>query len=641
MLKRLKNRLKFELEQIILRGSLHRLLLITLIIVGVSAGAGFIVYSATPNFADYGDAVWWAFLRLTDPGYLGDDEGVLVRIVSTTITLLGFVLFIGALIAIMVQAFNTALARLQLGLTPIAENGHFLILGWTNRTATIVKELLLSEKQARSFLRRRGARGFNIVILVDELSPALVQELRDELGKLYNGRKITLRSGSPLRLDHLRRVDYLNAAAILLPLPETPATSGTSPDARALKILLSIGSGAGRGKPMPLLVSELADAQRSPMAERAYGGPIEVLPSDRLISRLVVQTVRHAGLSYVYTELFTHARGSELYAREAGTLAGRSFGELRESFPRAMLLGLLRGPEDKPQVLLNPPGRLVVEAEDRLVLIAQSAAAVGVVMRESGAPVAAAAPVPRARRSRRRVLLLGWSMRIPGVLRELDAFEDEMPEVCILSTVPTAERERILSRQPPLRRVRLQHADGDYAHPGEVARLAPASYDNIVMLASDRLESDVDADTRTVLGYLMLQECLHGVERRPAVLVELLDPGNVNLFRTRPDEVLLTPLILSHMLAQVTLRRELSTVFDELFRSGGPEVDFQSVSSLGLADRSMRFRDVQRLLASQGRTALGLRIAGERADLHGGVHLNPPHDRSWLLRAADEVVVLV
>ena len=158
MLRRLLNRLKFELERFVVRSPLHRLLFIALLIGAVSLGAGLLAHRTGGPFASTGDAVWWAFLRLTDPGYLGDDQGAVLRTISTVVTVVGYVLFLGALIAIMTQWLNATMQQLESGLTPIAANDHVLILGYSSRTAAIVRELLVSEGRVERFLQARGAR---------------------------------------------------------------------------------------------------------------------------------------------------------------------------------------------------------------------------------------------------------------------------------------------------------------------------------------------------------------------------------------------------------------------------------------------------------------------------------------------------
>src|SRR5689334_22509526 len=103
MLRRFWNRFWFELERFVVRGLLHRVVFIGIAILLISVGGGLIAVRLTPAFENTGEAIWWAFLRLTDPGYLGDDRGAALRTLSTIITVLGYVVFLGALIAIMTQ----------------------------------------------------------------------------------------------------------------------------------------------------------------------------------------------------------------------------------------------------------------------------------------------------------------------------------------------------------------------------------------------------------------------------------------------------------------------------------------------------------------------------------------------------------
>ena len=70
------NKLKFFLERLLLRGIWFHVLIMAFLIVFISLSAGFLAYVFTPDFGSLGKSAWWAFLRLSDPGYLGDDEGL-------------------------------------------------------------------------------------------------------------------------------------------------------------------------------------------------------------------------------------------------------------------------------------------------------------------------------------------------------------------------------------------------------------------------------------------------------------------------------------------------------------------------------------------------------------------------------------
>ena len=644
MPQRLPNVLMFRLERLILRGPQYRLLMIAALIGLISVMGGAVIHyfdvSADGSFAD---AIWWAFLRLTDPGYLGDDTGTLERTVSTALTVLGYVLFLGALVAIMTQWLHERMAELEAGLTPIAQRDHILIVGWTNRTATIVRELVMSTERVRRFLRRRNARSLRIAILANEVTTALSIELRDRLGTLWNERQVILRTGSPLRLEHLKRVDFARAAAVIMPAADFGAGGPDQADTRTIKTLLTMTNHpATQGSPLPLAVAEIFDSRKIGIAERAYGGPVEILASDSIISRLLAQNVRHEGLSHVFGELLTHGRGNEIYLRDASEFDGRHVHEVAQAFQRAILLGIARPGDTGLTPLLNPPPDMRLTADDRLVLLAHSFKAT-----TADPDRTPAEPVPGIRRippgttgGTLRVLVLGWSHKVPALLREFDSYDDETFHIDIVSTMAATRREAILVHHDfTPRHIRVTEIDGDFTTPSVLRRADVNSYDSIVLLGSDRLGSGEESDARSILGYLLLRELLPE-DARPNVLVELLDPGNISLFRRRRGEVIVSPLILSHMLAQVALRRELRAVFDELFGPGGPEIIFRPPTDYGLENSEVTFQQIERKAAAHGEIALGVRAHDSHTGLAGGVALNPSRDRSFALTAADEIVVL-
>ena len=644
MPQRLPNLLMFRIERVMLRGPQYRLLVIAALIGLISIVGGAIIhYFDAGSDLGFAGAVWWAFLRLTDPGYLGDDTGTLERTVSTILTVLGYVLFLGALVAIMTQWLHERMSELEAGLTPIAQRDHILIIGWNNRTTTIVRELVMSSERVRRFLQRRNARSLRLAILADEVTTALSVELRDRLGSLWNERQIILRTGSPLRLEHLRRVDFIRAAAVIMPAADFGPGGPDQADTRTIKTLLTMTNHpASEGRELPLAVAEIFDSRKLGIAERAYGGPIEILASDSIISRLLAQNVRHPGLSHIFGELLTHGHGNEIYLRDAGEHVGRSAFEVARAYPRAVLLGIVRTDGHNLTPMLNPAPDTVLERDDRLVLLAHSFKATAA---EPGdAPSPPPVPVKRIRPGTAggtlRVLVLGWSHKVPALLREFDSYDDEQFEIDIISTVSVERREAALQRHDfAPHHIAVTHVDGDFTTPSVLQRAGVNSYDSIVLLGSDRLGSGEESDARSILGYLLLREILPE-NARPNILVELLDPGNVALFRRRRGEVIVSPVILSHMLAQVALRRELRAVFDELFGPGGPEIIFRPPADYGLEQREVTFQQIVDAATAHGEVALGVRPHDSHSAFAGGTALNPSRDRTFSLTADDEIVVL-
>jgi hypothetical protein len=580
-------------------------------------------------------------LRLTDPGYLGDDEGTFKRVVSTIVTVMGYVLFMGALIAIMAQWLNRSLDRFERGVSPVVQDAHVLILGWTNRTTNIVRELLESGERLRVFLRFYRRKALCIVILAETDPPEIVQELRDRLGRLYDERRIIVRAGSPLRIEHLRRVDYANAAAIVIPGRDFAEDGALQSDARVLKTLLAISAFARQSnEELPLLVAELFTAAKAPLARHAYQGEAEIVSSRSFITRMMAECIRHPGVSRVHDEMLSPHGDAIVFVRERDDLAGTRFGELRDQYEHAVVLGIVR-PKDQGFVSqLHPSDRLELRATDRVVLLARDRASTDAKpitrKKKKGEPKdeSRESIVPRtASPSTRRVLMLGYSRKIPALASELTRYPGESFELTVVSKLSPERREKLSTLGAE--RVVVRDLDRDFTSTDELAGLEPASYDNVIVAASEWVGSTDAADTRSIVGCLVLADVLSRSEVRPRVLVELLDPANEPLVRSLVDDVIVSPTLLSYQLAQIALRRELGVVFDELFSAGGAELLTRPASEYDLVGR-VPFRSVTRAARAQREIAIGIQRGGPR----GTLHLVPAIDEQLEMTRDTEVIVI-
>lgn len=644
MINRLINEFRFFLERLLLRGAHFQILLMAILIVFISIAGGFLAYLFTPGVESLAKSSWWAFLRLSDPGYLGDDEGLLLRTVSTIITVLGYVVFMGALIAIMTQWLHRTMGKLESGLTSITQRDHILILGMTNRTLSIVEELLVSQGRVKRFLARIGARRLRIVILSEEVSAELAHDIKEKLGELWSHNQITLRSGTPLRIEHLERVDFLNAAVIILPGTDFTSEGSDVVDTKVVKTLLSISTYAAEQDKnrLPLVVTEVFDARKIPVARSAYKGEIEIVAGDTMISRLITQNVRHKGLSHIYSELLTHKEGNEIYIRECLEFEDQKFYDITSAFNNSILLGVLRQKDDRLIPIMNPPFDLIIEPGDKMVILGKNFADTEPML-EYNTPDIKPSLRNRIGNSevKRRVLILGWNHKLPALIQEFGSYENESFEIDILSWVPISQREEYISRfDLNLHQVTLRHLQGDYTAPSDLKRIHPEEYDNIIFLGNDWLGSNEESDARAILGYLILRELIKLDTEKTELLVELMDPENEKLFQKRTGEVIISPLILSHILAHVALRRDLNLVFEELFTVGGAEIYLRSIENYGITRGEMSFRDLQNAVAEYGDIGLGVQAFSGEKDSTSWITINPPKESRWNLKPTDKLVVL-
>lgn len=376
----------------------------------------------------------------------------------------------------------------------------------------------------------------------------------------------------------------------------------------------------------------------------AYSGPLEVVASDDTINRLLVQTILHPGLTAFLREVLTARTGNELRLGAAGRLAGARLKDAASRFPRAIVMGLLREREGGWAVLLNVASETRIANGDLIVFLARSAADT----EPTGAANASLAPLDRqpankarpAAAERRRILLLGWSRRVPNLIDELASYPEIEFDVELVSIVDASIRRREIERYSAnCARVPVEHVEADYLMAGELERMDMARYDSVFLLSSDQLENAEEADARVVVGQRIIEGLLQRRGLDPQILIELADAANEGSIRSSTVETLVSPMILSHFMAQVTLRRETRLVFDELFTAGGAQIEFRPVSSFGPVD-SASFAQLESRVAARGNTLLGVQQAAGAAASNRGLLLNPPRDTRFDLQAGDRLCVL-
>ncbi|HLV76464.1 MAG TPA: ion channel DMI1 [Marinobacter sp.] len=642
---RIVDRIKFVVERQLVKGAGFQLLVVGALVGLISVVGGLlVVMPAAGGFDGAGSAIWWAFLRLTDPGYLGDDTGTWQRVVSTLLTLSGYVVFMGTLVAILTRWLIAKMADLERGLTPVTLKNHIVVLGWTAQTPPLVAELFGSSGRLARFLEKHATQKLRLVLLSEQAGAEQLHELLGEPGVGARAREVILRSGLAIQPDALHRVACLDAAAVIVPSQIRDGRSLVTSDVETLKALLSIAAQARHKQaPLPFVVAEIQDMRKLPVIERAYPGPVEVVAGDATISRLMVQNVLHPGLSEVYNELLTAGEGNELFVRGGETAEGLTLAELTRQRPHAIVLGLLQpAPAGGWKVNLLADPDTVIRTEDRVVLMARDYAhtvadpKAGVLKACVRAPAAVFRP---ARTQTHRVLVLGWNRRVPSLATEFASYRERSFELDLVSAVPVDDRRREVRRYGlDLNAVDGRLLEADYMVAEDLRRLDPASYDTVMLLSSDWIGSGEEADARAMVGYLLLEEILMGAPRRPQIIMELSDPDNRHLLYGHQSEMLISPMILSHILAQVALRRELRVVFDELFTAGGAEIQFRDARDYRLP-ASAGFGVVESNVAARGEIALGIFRQTPHAN---GRHLqlNPGRDEPLDLQDGDQLVVL-
>lgn len=663
-MKRLFNRLYYFVESFFQRGAPYQLLAAALVVVALSVSGGWVVYEFSPQYQDFSKAVWWAFLRLTDPGYLGDDEGALPRVVSTVLTISGYVIFLGALVAIMTNGLSRFMNYLSSGRSPIFEKQHILIIGWHPRIHAIVEELIRSEERVTTYLGRTRLPA--IVILSREFDADLLADLKAKLpAEVRDEARILVRSGNPLEAESLERVDFARASSIILVSQADFETPRHFSDMTLIKVLMSLRAQAQDVAPenLPNVVLDIAVPANKLLAESVGWHRTEAIAGVEFMSRLLCQSIRQPGLSPVYLHILTDMYGESLYLVPAADLRveGRTVREVVHCMEHVIPIGFMKGLESEYQkeerlrlMELDEP----VEHGDELICLAPSIESIeddyqaeraqqlqqrldGVV--SSGRLADGGG---RSERPTRQILLVGWSDLVRPLLGELGAYQSERFEVTIVSE---REPREVESAVKPLAQ-RLDNLSVSAVQSGlntidEVHQIEAERFDNITLLSPEFIQDPLLSDAETVMAFVLINRYLQEVapERDTAFLAELNDEDNQPLLQlNRPADILITQEIVSHLLSQVSVRRALAWVYEELFTYGGSEISFYPFEDFVdlVAQPDVDFDECQHACLAVGRLAIGYRFVEPKGTFGKGVHLNPDRDVRVTPQEGDRLIVV-
>lgn len=567
---RISAKIKFSIERMLGGGALLQLLLAWGIVVLVAITGGFLAFYLTRGDAGLSEEFWWSFLRLTDPGYLGDDEGLLRRVISTLLTVAGYVLFMGTLVAIMTQWLFRQMRYFELGQTPVSFRNHTVLLGWTSRTLPVINELTNPIIPIQNVNK--------IAVLAEDITEGPSEEMLAEDFSARERRRIVLRSGSILNPDHLLRVAIADAKTVIIPSRSNFAEQTLSADTDVIKVLLSLQTEYAKGKD-PQVVAELQDARKVPIALHTYQGNLQIIASDLIIARILMRSALYPGLSGAVNALLIDPEQAQFMPESAEPFVGKQWNQVFAGAQKATPCGILRPEKSKrsgsTETILAPQGNFVIAQGDEILYLATShqdaqnhkRAANHRPMQVNERLITPPRPL------KRKILMLGWNNRVIALLDEMAKDSRTKYYVTNVSSAPVAERQQLFQERWPTRSKQLEidWQQADYTAESVMSALKPQDFDSVMMFSSDRSASGEEADARSIVAFMLLDYLLAqgNYETRPHIMVELHDPSNAAYVNHSNNEVLVSSVVVSHVLAQVAVYPQLRLVYEHLLSADG------------------------------------------------------------------------
>ncbi|XP_022748681.1 ion channel DMI1-like isoform X3 [Durio zibethinus] len=151
------------------------------------------------------EALWLSWTFVADSGNHADSIGAGSRIVSVSVSSGGMLIF-AMMLGLVSDAISEKVDSLRKGKSEVIEKNHILILGWSDKLGSLLKQLAIANKSV----------GGGVVVVLAERDK---EEMEMDIAKLefdLMGTSVICRSGSPLILADLKKVSVSKARAIIV-----------------------------------------------------------------------------------------------------------------------------------------------------------------------------------------------------------------------------------------------------------------------------------------------------------------------------------------------------------------------------------------------------------------------------------------
>ena len=621
-----RRRVRYKFDTVLARGTVAVILWLGLLTgtVVLATGTMLSVLEVVVHGHHVGvvEGIWQNLLRSLEPAAMEADTGWPLRLQSLFVVLFG-ILVGSSLIGLIASGIERRVAELRKGRSEVIEDGHTLILGWSEKIFPVIAELVLAH---------RGRRDSVVVVLADHDKIEMEDDIRARVRHLGHTR-VVCRSGDPSNPADLALVSpYETGSVIVL------GNNHADGDAQVIRTVLALMDD-DRFTALRV-VADCALPENAAALREASGNHAIAIASSELIARVTAQACRHTGLGTVFQEILDFDDVAVFFQADP-RLAGRRFGDLVLSYEQGAPIGL-QYPDGV--VELNPPDDYVLVDGDIVVLVASDLDAAE--LRAEAAQPAMPRPSLGAGEMRRSSLLLvGWNALAPKVLRELDKWVPAGSTIRVLIDRTLVKEDEVSGHG--LRNLVLSVTTTFSSAPHRVAELcAEEAYDRVVVLCYRNGLTAEEADARALMTLLQLRQFRRdnpAIGDTMSVLTEVLDIRDVQLARVAgAEDFIVSERITALMLAQLAEAPEREKVFADLFETTGSEVCMRPISDYAQPEAGLPYGAYVAAAHREGHLAVGYRSTGTRGkDLATAIHLDPPKSVAVDLKPDDRLIVVV
>jgi hypothetical protein len=480
------------------------------------------------------DHIWTAWVLMTDPTTMDGAAGSVERMVSAVVGFGGF-FFFALVVAFVVDAIQRMYESLKSGVGTVAEKGHIVIVGWTDRALEVVRELTLAAE---------SDGGTRIVILAEQLKAHIHAEIDAGIGaKNMHGSKVTIRTGLGTNMKDLQMVGITNAkCVIILGDPECPDKA----DSFVLRTVLCMKglkySFTGH------VVAEMRDHENEQLVRLIGGACMETVIYTDITDDMLLMCMREPGLALVYESILGF-EGDEFYLERWEELDGVEWCDVQGYFPDAIPVGY-QTPTGRMK--LNPEKDEEMPEGARLLVIAEDDDSYKPM---PPLPMLNKGSIPKYTQDTQveDLLIVGWRSDIAEIINQMDKMVQKGSTLHILCELTEEERmddllDQGLDCATQLTHLQLEHYVGNPSQRRYLEKLPLPSLGSCLVLGDEesaKKDGGMESDSTTLACVLLLRDMqsqylarkdtLEQSKKKGDATAMLMDQG-LDMLRD-PDEV--------------------------------------------------------------------------------------------------------
>ena len=563
-------------------------------------------------------SMWETLLSTLDTGNLGalDDQVKPFFLFLMLIATLFGLFFMALLIGLVSEGITKKMNELAKGRSRVLEQGHTVILGYNDNTLILLRELLeanrnQSKKQA--------------IVVLDEVDVGVMgDEIRGRLRNIdgYRNTRIICRKGIIYDLADLEMCSIRTASAIII---------NTVTDFETTKTILAVTRIIGE---MPeetgvYAVAVIYDRENEAAAQiagsdRAGKERLEMLSLQKTLARIIVHTSRQPGLSMVFTEVFSFL-GSEFYIvdedKNYPALYHKSIYEINSLLKNAIAIGVCKKAQGN---VIDRPGRNMFEKGDRLIVLQSDDDPFEIeseVCTRMDFGIRDRLPIER-----NNCMIIGIHKLVNDVIFEESEYLQKGSRIIAVEDnngkkeISHRTKDVLKEKEIELVETGLPEGYGKVELFHVLDRFQPES---IIVLTNHESGEPEKEDEHSLKTLLYLREYRRLHHAGFSITSEIHTARNQRIVSaTGEDDFIISRHIASLLMAQISQKKEITGLFQELLTSDGYEIYIKETKYYVPSDLTMSLYTVIDAVAQRNELFIGFRR--KNAEGYDIPVLNPP-----------------